>query len=50
MLAWLGVTIHSAPSAAVNACGIGQVLTTTFAELGSMLASFCHVRTPATQT
>src|SRR5262245_5686672 len=47
---WLGVTIHSAESAAVNACGIGQLLTTTLTLLGSIEASFCQVRTPATQT
>ena len=47
---WLGVTSQSAESAAVNACGMGQDLTTTLTSLGSMDASFCQVRTPATQT
>ena len=50
MSAWFGVTIHSALSAAVKAWGMGHVLTTTFALLGSMLASFCQVRTPAIHT
>ena len=48
--AWLGVTIHSALAAAVNAAGIGQVLIVTLLVSGSIFASFCHVFTPAAQT